>query len=100
MAGGFHIYFESARALWEMPAGRLETMAREGKSAAERRAAALAINLKRDLITPGEFADERAFLTKLASSLLEDKQFTMEMALQMTPKKARRSAATSRRSPR
>jgi hypothetical protein len=95
MAGGFHIYFEAARALWDMSTGRLETMARDAKSAAERRAAALTLNLKRDLITPGEFGDERGSLTKLASSLLEDKQFTMEMALGLTPKKAKRSAAVS-----
>jgi hypothetical protein len=93
MAGGFHIYFEAARALWDMSTGRLETMARDSKSAAERRAAALTLNLKRDLITPGEFGDERGSLTKLASALLEDKQFTMEMALRLTPKKAKRSAA-------
>lgn len=95
MAGGFHIYFEAARALWDMSTGRLETMARDSKSAAERRAATLTLNLKRDLITPGEFGDERGSLTKLASSLLEDKQFTMEMALGLTPKKAKRSAAVS-----
>lgn len=93
MAGGFHIYFDAARALWDMSTGRLETMARDSKSAAERRAAALTLSLKREFVTPGEFGDERGSLTKLASSLLEDKQFTMEMALRLAPKKAKRSAA-------
>ena len=93
MAGVFHIYFEAAQALWDMSTGHLETMARSATSAGERRAAALALDLKRDLVTPGEFRqDERGSLTKLASSLLEDRQFTMEMALKMAPKNARRSA--------
>lgn len=82
MAGGFHYYFDAARALWEMPSGELYSLAR-GESDAMQRAAELTLRLKAEYVTPESFRDERSVLAKLASALSEDPEFSFDLALQL-----------------
>ena len=81
MAGGFHLYYEAARALWNLPLQRLEALASEAESPGRRRAAAATLRLKSDFMNPLEYGTERAAVTKLAAVLSEDPEFTMDMAL-------------------
>lgn len=83
MAGGFHLYYEAARALWDMPSKHLESLAQEGEPLARRRAAATALRLKAEFITPQGYTNEHSAVTKLAAALSDDREFTMDMALRM-----------------
>lgn len=83
MAGGFHLYYEAARALWDMPSKHLESLAKEGEPLARRRAAATALGLKAEFLTPQGYTNEHSAVTKLAAALSDDREFTMDMALRM-----------------
>lgn len=99
MAGGFHIYYEAARALWSMPTHRLEEMAAKGEPA-HRRAALTTLRVKAEFMTPEAFASERAAVTKVASSLAQDPEYTMDKAIKQTGGKIQPLAADRSRPPR
>lgn len=96
MAGGFHLYYEAARALWNLPTSRLEEMAATGDHA-HRRAALVTLRVKSEFMTPEAFASERAALTKVASSLSQDPEYTMDMAIRQTGGKIRSLATEEAR---
>lgn len=81
MGGGFHYYFDAARALWDMPSQELYSLARSDQSEAVQRAAELTLRLKAEYVTPEALRDERSALTRLASALSDDPEFTIDMAL-------------------
>ena len=83
MAGGFHIYYEAAEALWDMSNHRLEDMARGDESPGRRRAAANTLRLKAEFVSPEAFGNERSSISKLAGVLSDDPAFTMDMALRV-----------------
>lgn len=98
MAGGFHIYYEAAEALWNMPNNRLEEMARGDGAPGRRRAATTTLRLKAEYVSPEVFGNERSSISKLAGTLNDDPAFTMDMALGMgTPalKRSRKAVVQS-----
>jgi len=82
MGGIFQFYFDAATALWDMPMTHLETMATASESRPMRRAAEAAIQLKTEHMTP-EGISERAAVTRLASLLANDREFTLDLATQL-----------------
>ena len=107
MAGGFQFYFDAASGLWDTPSQELYSLARTGEPEAVRRAAEATLRLKAEFMTPEAFTHERAALTKLASALSEDPEFTVDLALRLSGKKvsappphAERIKWVTRRSPR
>ena len=91
MAGGFHIYYEAAEALWNMPNHRLEEMARGDGAPGRRRAATTTLRLKAEYVSPEVFGNERSSISKLAGALSDDPAFTMDMALGMGEPARKRS---------
>lgn len=91
MAGGFHIYYEAAEALWNMPNNRLEEMARGDGAPGRRRAATTTLRLKAEYVSPEVFGNERSSISKLAGTLNDDPAFTMDMALGMGAPALKRS---------
>ena len=107
MAGGFQFYFDAANTLWDTPSQELYSLARTGDPEAMRRAAEATLRLKAEFMTPEAFTHERAALTKLASALSDDPEFTIDLALRLRGKKvsappphAERIKWVTRRSPR
>lgn len=94
MAGGFHIYYEAAEALWNMPNKRLEEMARGDGAPGRRRAATTTLRLKAEYVSPEVFGNERSSISKLAGVLSDDPAFTMDMALRMGGPARQRSRKT------
>ena len=92
MAGGFHIFYEAAEALWNMPNHRLEEMARGDGSPPNRRAATATLRLKAEYVSPEVFGNERSSITKLAGLLNDDPGFTMEMALRTSAPARKKSS--------
>jgi hypothetical protein len=94
MAGGFHIYYEAAEALWDMPNHRLEEMARGDGAPGRRRAASKTLRLKAEYVSPEVFGNERSSISKLAGVLSDDPAFTMDMALRIGGSARQRSRKT------
>jgi hypothetical protein len=94
MAGGFHIYYEAAEALWEMSSKRLEEMAREDASAGNRKAAMATLRLKAEFVSPEAFGNERSSISKLAGLLNDEPGVTLETAMRLGTPARKRSTKT------
>lgn len=86
MADSYHFYFAAAQTLWNSSLGRLQTMSKEADHAAVRRAAERTLQLKARFMTPEEFTEERAAISKLAGALFADRDFTVDVALEVAGK--------------
>ena len=83
MAGSFHFYFDAATALWRTPLKQLSETAKDGEPVALRRAAEATLRVKNRYMTPEMFTSERAAITQLASTLSNDPEFTLDLALKL-----------------